>query len=168
MESKNTFQHAWWQLWVHRLGSTRLGARTFSIILPALDRWILRVSKGQTSLASVMAGLPIISLTTIGAKSGLRRTVPLVGIPDRQAFVLIASNWGQTKHPAWYLNLRANPQAEISIAGHTAQYKSREATPDEYETYWAQAVALYAGYAAYLKTAGNRPIPILILTPSVG
>lgn len=168
VETKNGVHQTWWQLVVHRLASTRLGAKLFSVLLPPLDRWVLRVSKGRTSIATVMAGLPIITLITVGAKSGTPRSVPLVGIPAGQTFVLIASNWGQTKHPAWYLNLRANPQVKVSVANQIRPYTAREATPEEYKAYWAQAVALYAGYAAYLKTAGTRHIPIVILTPVSG
>lgn len=143
-----------------------MDACVFSLILPGLDRFVLRLTGGRTSLAAILAGLPIVTLTTLGVKSGQPRSVPLVGLPDNETIVLIASNWGQTKHPAWYLNLRANPHAEISLAGHSRNYLAREASADEYKFYWNQAVNLYAGYAAYLKTAGTRHIPILVLTPT--
>jgi deazaflavin-dependent oxidoreductase (nitroreductase family) len=165
VELKNHLHPTTWQKIFHRIGSTQVGSRVFSLILPTLDRFVLRLTGGRASLASTLAGLPIVTLTTQGVKSGLPRSVPLVGLPDNETIVLIASNWGQTKHPAWYLNLRANPQAQISLAGHSRNYLAREASAEEYKLYWNQAVNLYAGYAAYLKTAGLRRIPIVVLTP---
>ena len=154
-----------WQKLNHRLASSRLGAWVFSRTFHHLDRFVLSLSGGRATLGGLLTGLPLIALSTVGAKSGLPRSVPLVGIPDGQAIVLIASNWGQTQHPAWYFNLRAQPQAEITRAGRTNKYLAHEAIGQEYDTYWNQAVNLYAGYAAYLKTAGDRHIPIMVLTP---
>jgi deazaflavin-dependent oxidoreductase (nitroreductase family) len=88
-----------------------------------------------------------------------------VGIEDGERIVLIGSNFGRARHPAWYYNLRANPEATLSVRGQTDRYIAREATEAEREHYWHQAVALYAGYAAYEKRTGGRTIPIMVLTP---
>jgi deazaflavin-dependent oxidoreductase (nitroreductase family) len=156
----------WWQKLNHRLASSRIGAWVFSRTFHHLDRLVLSLSGGRATLGGLLTGLPLITLTTTGAKSGLTRSVPLVGIPDGETIVLIASNWGQTQHPAWYFNLSAHPQAAITRAGKTGQYLAHEATSQDYEIYWNKAVSLYAGYAAYLKTAGDRHIPIMVLTPA--
>jgi len=127
---------------------------------------MIRMTHGRTSLTSLLTGLPVFTLATIGAKSGEIRSVPLVGMPDGDRIVLIASNWGQTRHPGWYFNLHAHPEAEISQSGHTRKYRAHEATGAEYERYWNRAGGLYAGYAAYQQRTGGRQIPIMVLTPA--
>jgi deazaflavin-dependent oxidoreductase (nitroreductase family) len=88
-----------------------------------------------------------------------------VGIEDGERVVLIASNFGRSRHPAWYHNLRANPEATLSVRGQKKTYIAREADGREREDYWHQAVELYAGYAAYEKRTGGRKIPIMVLAP---
>lgn len=128
-----------------------------------LDGPVLRWSDGRFSAASLVAGLPIISLTTTGAKSGQARTVPLIAIPDGQRLILVASNWGRPKHPAWYHNLRANPTATATVGGQTAVWIARELGGAEREAAWQRAVALYPGYAEYARRNGGRVIPVLAL-----
>ena len=107
----------------------------------------------------------MITLTTIGAKSGQLRTVPLVGIPDGDRWVVIASNFGQAHHPAWYYNLKQHPQATVTQHGRTGDYVAAAASGEEYDRLWQKAVSLYAGYAAYKTRTGGREIPIIVLTP---
>ena len=126
---------------------------------------MIRLTHGQQSLTNVLSGVPILTLTTIGAKSGQPRSVPLVGIPDGEKIVLFASNWGRTFYPAWYHNLRANPEAQVTWAGQTRTYVARAADAAERARYWQQAVNLYPGYAAYERRTQGRPIPVLVLTP---
>jgi deazaflavin-dependent oxidoreductase (nitroreductase family) len=150
---------------VQRVGSTALGAKLLAPTAHWLDRWVLRLSGGRTTAVGLLAGLPVITLTTIGAKSGQLRSVPLVGIPRDKGLVLIASNFGQPHHPAWYHNLKKNPQATVTIDGHTGDYVAREVRGAEYAQLWQEAVSLYSGYAAYKERTGGRAIPILLLTP---
>jgi deazaflavin-dependent oxidoreductase (nitroreductase family) len=156
---------AGWQRLNHRVASQRLVAKVFSLIFHHLDRPVIRLSHGRTSVTSWATGLPVVTLTTVGAKTGAMRSVPLIGIPDGDRVILIASNWGQAHHPGWYINLRAHPQAELLRAGRTGKYLAHEATGPEYETYWNRAVGLYVGYAAYKERTGGRKIPIMVLTP---
>lgn len=128
-----------------------------------LDGPVLRWSDSRFSAASLVAGLPIISLTTTGAKSGQPRTVPLIAIPDGDRLILIASNWGRPKHPAWYHNLRANPTATVTVGGRTAVWSARELHGVEREAAWQQAVALYPGYAGYARRNGGLRIPVMVL-----
>ena len=79
--------------------------------------------------------------------------------------MLIASNFGQAHHPAWYYNLKKHPQATVTLRGHTADYVAGEASGEEYDRLWQRAVALYGGYAAYKTRTGGRAIPIIILAP---
>ncbi len=157
---------SWWQRLNQWIASTPLAARAFSYTFHHLDRPILRISQGRTSATSLLTGLPVVTLTTLGAKSGASRSVPLIGIPDKEKVVLIASNWGQRHHPSWYFNLRAHAEAELSQSGRTRKYVAHEATGPEYEAYWNHAVALYGGYAAYKERTGGRKIPIMVLVPT--
>ena len=150
---------------VKRAASTRAGAWFFSHAAHRLDLSVIRLSKGRSSLTSIFADLPVVTLTTIGAKSGRHRTVPLVGIPHGEEVVLIASNFGRAHHPAWYHNLRANPEARLSFHGRAGTYIAHEATGPEREAYWQEAVELYAGYAAYMERTKGREIPVMLLTP---
>lgn len=156
----NIFQRS-----IQWFAATSLGSKLFIPTAHRLDRIVLRLSGGRTTMVGLAAGLPVITLTTIGAKSGQLRSVPLIGIPDGDRYVLIASNFGQAHHPAWYINLKRHPQATIALCGHTADYVATEASGDEYDRLWQKAVSLYGGYAAYKTRTGGRPIPIMILAP---
>lgn len=127
-----------------------------------LDNATLRLSGGRVMASAIVTALPIIALTTTGARSGRPRTVPLVGIPDGDRLILIASNWGQAKHPAWYYNVKANPQVTITRDGVARPYVGREVTGEERERCWAKAVALYPGYRGYAARAG-RGIPVVVV-----
>jgi deazaflavin-dependent oxidoreductase (nitroreductase family) len=130
-----------------------------------LDRPVLRWSSGRWSAAGLLTGLPTLMITTTGARTGRQRTTPLVGLIDRERVVLVASYFGSHHHPAWYHNLRRHPGAQVSFNGRSGSYVAREADGAEYESYWRQAVELYAGYGAYKQRTGARHIPILVLTP---
>ncbi|MBT7070579.1 MAG: nitroreductase family deazaflavin-dependent oxidoreductase [Anaerolineae bacterium] len=125
----------------------------------------MRLTKNRSSLTSILSGIPVIVLTTTGAKSGVPRTVPLLGLVKGDDVFLIASNWGQAHHPSWYYNLKANPEAQLSIGKETGQYIARDATDPEREEYWVEAVNMYAGYAEYKKRISTRKIPMFILSP---
>jgi deazaflavin-dependent oxidoreductase (nitroreductase family) len=150
---------------IQRIAATSLGARLLVPSLHRVDRFVLRASGGRTTATAAAAGVPMLTLTTIGAKSGQVRSTPLIGIPDGDRMVLIASNFGQAHHPAWYHNLMKHPQATVMIDGRTGDYVASEAKSEEYERLWQKALALYAGYAAYKTRTGGREIPIIVLTP---
>ena len=150
---------------IRRLAISRPGAWLFSHTLHHIDRLTLRLSGGRTTAAAVLGGLPIITLTTTGAKSGQPRSVPLIAIPDGEHIVLVASNWGGSRHPAWYYNLRAHPEVTVGVDGRTHSYTARQLEGDERERAWQTAVATYAGYPVYVRRAGNRQIPVMLLTP---
>jgi deazaflavin-dependent oxidoreductase (nitroreductase family) len=145
--------------------ASRLGAWIFARTLHPLDRLLLRLSRGRVSVPGVVAGLPVVMLTSIGAKTGQPRTVPLVGLRDGDKVVVIASNFGQTHHPGWYYNLRAHPEATLELLGRSGAYLAREATPAEWQKYWQRAADLYIGFPASQQHARGRTIPIIVLTP---
>ena len=157
----------WWHPMNKWLASQRPMTWIFSHTMHHLDPLVFRLSGGHHTAISKLAGLPVIILTTTGARSGEPRAVPLVGVPDGDKIALIASNWGRAYAPGWYYNLRANPAATVTIENRSRTYTVHEAAGDEYERYWQQAVDMYTGYTAYKQRAG-RHIPIMVLTPETG
>lgn len=133
-------------------------------ILHHADLLLLRLSHDKMTFAQ-FSGLPIIELTTTGAKSGKQRTLPLTGLPDGEKYILIASNFGQIHHPGWYYNLKANPECAVRKNGHAGVYIAREADQEENRHYYDMAISYYIGYAAYKQRAGERKIPVMILEP---
>lgn len=153
---------------LHNFGATKVGTWVLARTLPHFDKLTFRISNGRYTAVDIIGGLPMVTITTIGAKSGLPRTLPLIRIPDEQnpqTFALIASNWGQQKNPAWYYNLKANPQATCVIDGQSHEYRAHEATVEEYAHFWQIATSMYVGYPVYKQRAGDRHIPIMVLEP---
>jgi deazaflavin-dependent oxidoreductase (nitroreductase family) len=108
-------------------------------------------------------GLPPMRLLDhVGAKSGTKRTVPLLYITDGDDVVIVASKGGHPKHPAWFHNLRANPDTTIQIGPEIRAVRARVADPDEHARLWPKAVAAYSDYRRYQQRT-NREIPMVIL-----
>jgi F420H(2)-dependent quinone reductase len=123
-----------------------------------------RLSGGRVA-GHIPSGAPICLLTTTGRRSGRLRTVPLVYVPDGGDLVVVASRGGMGSHPAWYLNLLADPAATVQVGPSTAAVRARDATDDERRRLWPTLTAAYPHFDAYqLRTA--RRIPVVILTPS--
>jgi len=124
---------------MQKIASSRPGAWFYSGTLHHCDRIFLKLTGGRSTMTGLVGGLPVVILTTTGAKSGLPRTLPLLCIRDEQdptIFALIASNWGRAHYPAWYFNLNANPHATCSIRGQIGEYRAHEASGEEYERFW--------------------------------
>jgi deazaflavin-dependent oxidoreductase (nitroreductase family) len=147
------------------LGMQKPIARVFSQILPPLDRALYRATGGKHMAVSLLAGLPVIELTTIGAKSGQPRATPLLAFQDGTRYVIIASSFGKPNHPAWYHNLRANPQVTVRRGQQIAAYLARTVEGDERARYWELANQVYPGYDLYAQRAGSRVIPVVVLEP---
>jgi deazaflavin-dependent oxidoreductase (nitroreductase family) len=110
-------------------------------------------------------GFPdVLLLDHVGAKSGIRRTTPLVFARDGANTILIASKGGYPKNPAWYHNLKVNPDTTIQIGSKTIPVRAREAKPEEYDRMWGLAVDVYSGYEAYRRRT-ERKIPLIVLEP---
>jgi len=108
--------------------------------------------------------LPILLLTTTGRTSGLKRTTPLVYLPDGKNMIIIGSNGGSDKHPEWWLNLRSQPNAEVQVGRDGRTVVAHKADGDERERLWREAVELYHGYDEYRRMT-KREIPVVVLTP---
>jgi F420H(2)-dependent quinone reductase len=126
----------------------------------ALNRGLYRATGGK--LGGTMKGAPILLLTTTGRKSGKRRTTPLLYLRDGDALAVVASEGGAPRHPAWFLNLQAEPQVAIEIGRERERRRAREATADERERLWPGLVELYPPYASY-QTKTTRTIPVVLL-----
>ena len=105
---------------------------------------------------------PMLLLDHVGAKSGRKRTSPLGYFKDGDHVVVIASKGGSPRHPAWFHNLRANPDTEIQIGPERRPVRARVATPEERKRLWPRAVDTYGGYAGYQEKT-ERKIPLVIL-----
>jgi len=148
---------------VRRFASSGPGSWIFARVAHHLDKPIYKATDGRHTMASMLAGLPILMLTTTGAKSGRRRTVPVVGIPTDEGVAVIASNYGQQKHPAWHYNLARNPAAEVGMDERTWKVDAVEVEGERRERVWQQALAIYPGYATYEKRADHRRIHVYML-----
>jgi deazaflavin-dependent oxidoreductase (nitroreductase family) len=152
------------QKFLQFIPKSKWGSWLFARTLHYFDRPMLRLSHGRYSVTSLFAGLPIVTVTTIGAKSGQPRSLPLVAVSDDENVIFIASNFGQKQHPAWYYNLRAHPEVQLTYEGKTVAYVAHETSGAERERCWQRAVDLYSGYAAYKQRAEHRTIGVFLLT----
>jgi deazaflavin-dependent oxidoreductase (nitroreductase family) len=144
------------------LASTRPVSWFYVNVAPALDRRLLALTDGRwTTGGRHRVGF----LRVQGAKSGVERVTPLVYTFDGEKVILVASRGGDTKHPAWYRNLAANPEVRFAIEGVERSYAARELQGEERERAWRLAVDRYGGYAAYQRRAGARRIPVMLLEP---
>ena len=109
---------------------------------------------------------PILLLTTTGRRSGGPRTTPLLYLKDGERLAVVASYGGRPSHPAWYLNLEANPEIEVQVGRLQEQRVARTATAEERDELWPRLVAMYGSYAGY-QTKTARTIPVVLLeTPT--
>jgi deazaflavin-dependent oxidoreductase (nitroreductase family) len=111
---------------------------------------------------------PMLLLDHVGAKSGTSRTSPLLYVPDGENLVIIASKGGFPKHPAWFHNLRANPDTTVQIGRERRRVHARVATDEERERLWPRVVDEYRSYADYQARSKGREIPLVILEPRAG
>ncbi len=112
-------------------------------------------------------GLPVIILTSLGARSGKVRKTPLMRVEHDGEYAVVASLGGAPKHPVWYYNLTANPHVELQDGPVRKDYEAREVHGAERDTWWERAVAAYPDYADY-QTKTSRTIPVFVLTPVAG
>ena len=132
-------------------------------VVTGFHKAVFRASNGR--LANRGYGMPVLQLTTTGRKSGKRRTTMLTSpVQDGDRVVLVASNGGDDRHTNWYLNLRDDPNVEITMDGRTRPMHARVASADEKAELWPRVVAAHRGYAQY-QTRTNRDIPLVILEP---
>jgi F420H(2)-dependent quinone reductase len=107
---------------------------------------------------------PMLLLDHVGAKSGKHRTTPLAYLGDGEDLVLVASKGGSPRHPAWFHNLRANPDTTVQVGSGRRAVRARVATAEERARLWPKVVEMYRGYRHYQRRT-EREIPLVILEP---
>lgn len=129
-------------------------------LITAVHRFLYRASGGWIGHASL--GYRFLLLGCVGRRTGRERVIPLLYVADGDRFVVVASNNGDPRPPAWWANLRAKPEAWVQVGRERADVLAREATPEEAEALWPRMLAAYRSYARYRETAG-RTIPLVLL-----
>ncbi len=137
--------------------SSRLGAR--------IDPWLMRATRGRVDHS--FGQIPIVLVTVRGARTGRQRTIPLLYFSDGDDVILIASSYGRPKFPAWYYNLKANPDVTLEVKGRSASYLAHEAQGEDRDRLFELAKKVYSGYNQYeQRTTGIRRIPVMRLSPA--
>jgi len=114
-----------------------------------------------------LRGMPVIVLTSVGAKTGMLRKTALMRVEHEGEYAVVASLGGAPKHPVWYFNLVKNPHVELQDGAEKTDYAAREVTGAEKAMWWERAVAAYPPYADYQK-ATDRQIPVFVLSREDG
>jgi deazaflavin-dependent oxidoreductase (nitroreductase family) len=153
------------QRFLRSFGSSGPGSWLFSRVLHHIDRPIYRLTRGRHTLASLVTGLPVVMLTTTGARSGQPRSVPVLGLPTEDGLAVIASNFGKQRHPGWYHNLRADPTGEVTVDGASRRLHAVVAEGDQRDRIWQQGLEVYPGWTQYEERASHRQIAVFLLKP---
>jgi deazaflavin-dependent oxidoreductase (nitroreductase family) len=131
----------------------------------AVHRCLLKISGGRVGWRA--SNMPVLELTTTGRKSGKRRSVMLTSpLQEGTTLVVVASRGGDDQHPAWFLNLRDNPDVEVALQGQPARpMRARIATAEERARMWPRIAEEHKNYAGY-QTKTQREIPLVLLEPT--
>jgi deazaflavin-dependent oxidoreductase (nitroreductase family) len=138
-----------------------MGDRGFRL-LGGAHRGLYRLTGGR--IGWKIGPARVLLLTTTGRKSGRPRTQPLLYTPAGAGYAVIASKGGAARHPLWYLNLRANPNVEVTVGRETRKLRARDAEGEERERLWRAMTRIYAGYDRYAEKT-SRNIPVVVLEP---
>jgi deazaflavin-dependent oxidoreductase (nitroreductase family) len=153
--------------WTGRFAFTKAGGAVWRKIAVPIEVPMMKATRGRVRVSFTM---PIVVLTSIGARSGDRRETPLAYFTDGNDVILAATNGGRERHPAWYHNLLAHPECELHIGSRGGRFVAREAEGADRDRLYALAVDRFMkGWAVYeQRTSGIRTIPFMRLTPAPG
>ncbi len=158
----NAFQRG-----MQALGSSTAGAWMFSKTLQPMDRAVRALSRGRASAPGLLAGLPVLWVTTTGRKSGQARTAPLIAVPvGEDGLALLGTNFGQATTPAWVLNLEADPSLRVGFGDTEIDAVTRPATDAERDEVWSRSRGVYGGYEKYQERIAGRTVRIFVLEPA--
>ena len=147
--------------------AVRIGAVSWMPrLLPQMvwtDRSLQRLTRGRLSLLD-LAGLPNLSLTVVGCKTGMPRTTPLLCAPHEDGWLVAGSYFGGPDTPAWVANLRAAGEAEVQVGGRRLPVRAREVHGEERARRWQVLNATWPNFARYEQRT-DRLIPVFVLTP---
>ncbi|WP_214368878.1 nitroreductase family deazaflavin-dependent oxidoreductase [Pseudonocardia sp. H11422] len=136
---------------------------------PSPEKWVRdQVEEYESSggtKGTTLRGMPVVVLTTKGARSGRLRKSPLMRVEHDGAYAAVASLGGAPKHPVWYHNVKAEPLVELQDGTEKGDYVAREVTGEEKAAWWERAVAAYPDYADYQRKT-DREIPVFVLEPA--
>ncbi|MEU3888842.1 nitroreductase family deazaflavin-dependent oxidoreductase [Streptomyces sp. NPDC029041] len=138
---------------------------------PSPTQWVrkqveLYESSGGTEGTTLQgSNMPVVVLTSRGARSGKLRKTPVMRVEHEGRYAAVASLGGSPKHPVWYFNLRADPHVELQDGPVKRDMTAREVTGEEKAAWWERAVAAYPAYADYQKKT-DREIPVFVLEPA--
>lgn len=145
------------------LAGTKPGAFFFSKTIQSIDGLVNKATKGSTTASELLAGLPVVYVTTTGRKSGAPRRAPLIAVPIGDDLALLGTNFGGKRTPSWVYNLEADPQAKAGYSTTEIDVVARPATDDEYEQVFAAGGSIYGGYTKYRSRVEGRDIRVFIL-----
>jgi deazaflavin-dependent oxidoreductase (nitroreductase family) len=148
---------------LRRLGASRPGSWLSARTLHRIERPVYRLTRGRHTFVSLATGLPVAVLATTGARTGAVRRVPVLALPTPDGLAVIASNYGQSHHPAWYHNLRAHPEGHVTVDGATWPFRAVEAEGERRERIWQQGLRVYPGWSQYERRAAHRRIAVFVL-----
>ena len=151
---------------MQQIASWRPVAFVFRHTFHHVDRWSLRLLRGRT-LSSILAGVPNIMLTTTGARTGSRRTVPLIGLPITGGIAIVGTRWGSQHQPGWFHNLSRDPRASVRRDGTDIDVVARQVPEGpEYDAIMGLADRVYVGFPRYRSRVSRRSIPVFVLEPA--
>jgi deazaflavin-dependent oxidoreductase (nitroreductase family) len=142
--------------------STSMGARGLRWV-GKLNIPLYRLSGGR--IGGKLDNTPVLLLTTTGRKSGQQRTAPVVYLADSDRYIVIGSNAGHSRTPAWSLNLKANPGAEVEVGHRRVKVNARVAEGEERAGLWRKANEQYSGFDDYAERT-DRDIALFVLEPA--
>lgn len=123
-------------------------------VAPHVDRFVNRLSGGRFVVSQLL--VPVLVLTTTGAKSGLQRESPLATLVDGDVFYVVGSNFGTEKHPAWSANLLANPEASVAFRGRRYDVKAHLLDDEEKAAIWPKLLTVWPTYDSYVERSGRN------------
>jgi deazaflavin-dependent oxidoreductase (nitroreductase family) len=150
----------------HRAGRwltrSRPGVFILRHVWTPTDRLVARLSGGRRNLAP--RAIPELVLHTTGRRTGQCRATPVLYLEDQGRYVIVASNYGASRHPAWSSNLLAEPNAEVQVGTTRQAVTARRATAEEYERWWPRLVAIWPGWRTYRRLT-DREFRMFVLEP---
>ena len=132
--------------------------------MSAANTWIFRKTGGRIG-SRFLRGAPVLLLTTVGRKTGQKRTAPVLYLEDGDRVIVVASKGGLPSNPLWYLNLVANPEVEIQMGKEVRPMRAATAAPEEKAALWPKLLSMYKDFADY-QSWTDRDIPVVILSPA--
>jgi deazaflavin-dependent oxidoreductase (nitroreductase family) len=145
------------------LGATKPGAWFFSKTIQSMDGAVQKLTGGKQTATELLAGLPVVYITTIGRKSGTARRTPLIAVPIGDDLALLGTNFGGKRTPGWVYNLEADPNVTAGYGRTEIDVVARPATDDEFEAVFAAGGSIYGGYPKYRSRVEGRAIRVFVL-----